>query len=39
MPATKHAARSTKATVERQRAIQAGTERAEQEKAKPRKPA
>jgi NAD(P)-dependent dehydrogenase (short-subunit alcohol dehydrogenase family) len=39
MPATKHAARSTKATVERQRAIQAATERAEQEKAKSRKSA
>jgi NAD(P)-dependent dehydrogenase (short-subunit alcohol dehydrogenase family) len=39
MPATKHAARSTKATVERQRAIQAATERAEQEKAKSKKSA
>jgi NAD(P)-dependent dehydrogenase (short-subunit alcohol dehydrogenase family) len=39
MPATKHAARSTKATVERQRAIQAATEREEQEKAKSKRSA
>jgi NAD(P)-dependent dehydrogenase (short-subunit alcohol dehydrogenase family) len=39
MPATKHPARTTKATVERQRAIQAATERAEQDKAKAKKSA
>jgi len=39
MPATKHAARTSKATVERQRAIQAATEREEQDKAKSKKSA
>jgi NAD(P)-dependent dehydrogenase (short-subunit alcohol dehydrogenase family) len=39
MPATKHAARTPKATIERQRAIQAATEREEEDKAKVKKSA